>query len=164
LGRLPEKRQRLAAECAAIGRDPSELRTSIEAVLVLGRDATEVEAALAPAEKRYAGPGWGLHEGGFIGTPAVIVARIRAPASQALRDPRDQGAAVLRGARPRPSRRKARRRSGGRAVEPRGAPPARRARRHPVFLARCGGQGGARSVPRGEDPRAPRGPGRARAL
>ena len=84
LGQFQEKRRRLAAECAAIGRDPSELRTSIEAVLVPGRDATEVEAALASAEKRYAGPGWGLHEGGFIGTPDVVVARIRELAAQGV--------------------------------------------------------------------------------
>ena len=37
---------------------------------------TSLAAARSWAERRYRGPGWGLEEGGFIGTPAAIVDRI----------------------------------------------------------------------------------------
>jgi alkanesulfonate monooxygenase SsuD/methylene tetrahydromethanopterin reductase-like flavin-dependent oxidoreductase (luciferase family) len=77
LGRLDAKRRALEAECARIDRDPREVRVSLESVLVIGRDESAVTSALAVAEKRYPGPGWGLHDGGFVGTPPRIVARIR---------------------------------------------------------------------------------------
>ena len=62
--------------CAAIGRDPATLRRSHQAVLVLAADDRQLADALAKAERRYGGPGWGLHEGGYIGTPAQVVDRI----------------------------------------------------------------------------------------
>jgi len=84
LGKLDAKLRALAAECEAVGRRPAELRKSIEAVLVTGRDEREVAAARALAERRYPGPGWGLHEGGFIGTPDEIVTRIRELAARGV--------------------------------------------------------------------------------
>jgi len=84
LGRLADRRKRLADECAKTDRDPAAIRTSIEAVLALARDASEVAASLELAEKRYAGPGWGLREGGFIGTADRIVARIRELVAQGV--------------------------------------------------------------------------------
>ena len=32
---------------------------------------------MARAERRYPGPGWGLHEGGYVGTPDEVIARIQ---------------------------------------------------------------------------------------
>jgi alkanesulfonate monooxygenase SsuD/methylene tetrahydromethanopterin reductase-like flavin-dependent oxidoreductase (luciferase family) len=75
------KRRALATECERIGRDPDTLRISIEAVLALARDEKALEGARPLAEKRFGGPGWGLREGGFIGTPATVAARIRELAS-----------------------------------------------------------------------------------
>lgn len=76
LGELGHKQAALAAECARIGRDPESLGLSLEAVLVLVRERAEVDAALALARRRFAGPGWGLDAGGFVGTPDDVVARI----------------------------------------------------------------------------------------
>jgi len=77
LGDLAAKRAVLERECGAIGRDPADIRISLEAVLVLGRDRAALGDALALAERRFPGPGFGLHEGGFIGTPDEIVATLR---------------------------------------------------------------------------------------
>ena len=76
LGELARKREVLAAECERIGRDPSTIRTSLEAVMVLAPDEATLTEALPKAERRFAGEGWGLHEGGFIGTPPAVVDRI----------------------------------------------------------------------------------------
>jgi F420-dependent oxidoreductase-like protein len=66
----------LDAECEKIGRDPAEIRRSQEAVLVIAADDAALTEALAKADRRFPGPGWGLHEGGYIGTPPAIVDRI----------------------------------------------------------------------------------------
>jgi len=76
LGRLPEAQASLDAECERQGRDPETLRRSLEAVLVLAADESGVVEARAKAERRYAGPGWGVEDGGFVGTPAQVVDRI----------------------------------------------------------------------------------------
>jgi len=76
LGELDHKREVLARECEKIGRDPASIRTSLEAVMVLGADDAGLAEPLAKAERRFPGPGWGLHEGGYIGTPATLVDRI----------------------------------------------------------------------------------------
>lgn len=73
-----ESRRLLEEECAAIGRDPATLGTSHEAVLVLAPDERSLEEARARAERRYGGPGWGLAAGGYVGTPAMVAARIAA--------------------------------------------------------------------------------------
>lgn len=76
LGRRVEASAALDRECERQGRDPATLRRSVEAVLVLGSDEDELAAARAAAERRYHGPGWGVDEGGFVGTPAAVVDRI----------------------------------------------------------------------------------------
>ena len=78
LGDLDHKRDVLAAECERIGRDPSTIRISVEAVMVLGADDAALAEQAAKAERRFPGPGWGLHEGGYLGTPPAIVDRIGA--------------------------------------------------------------------------------------
>jgi len=76
LGEIEHKRDVLLAECGRIGRDPATIRTSEEAVLVIAPDSVSLGAALAKAERRFGAPGFGLHEGGYIGTPSAIVDRI----------------------------------------------------------------------------------------
>lgn len=76
LGRWEQIAPRLDAACEEIGRDPASLRRSIEAVLVLAPDDRSLSSARARAERRYPGPGWGLEEGGFVGTPAAVVDRV----------------------------------------------------------------------------------------
>lgn len=78
LADLDHKREVLAAECERIGRDPSTIRISLEAVMVLGADDAALAEQVGKAERRFPGPGWGLHEGGYLGTPAAIVDRIGA--------------------------------------------------------------------------------------
>lgn len=53
------------------------MRCSLEAVLVLVAERTQVDAARALALRRFAGPGWGVAEGGFVGTPDDVIERIR---------------------------------------------------------------------------------------
>jgi alkanesulfonate monooxygenase SsuD/methylene tetrahydromethanopterin reductase-like flavin-dependent oxidoreductase (luciferase family) len=77
LGELDRKRAALVRECEAIGRDPASIRLSIEAVLVLAADDAALADARARAARRFPGTGWGLDAGGFVGTPATVVARIR---------------------------------------------------------------------------------------
>ena len=62
--------------CAVAGRDPASIRRSLEAVLVLAASPSSLEPTQTRAERRYGGPGWGLREGGFIGTPSMVVDRI----------------------------------------------------------------------------------------
>jgi alkanesulfonate monooxygenase SsuD/methylene tetrahydromethanopterin reductase-like flavin-dependent oxidoreductase (luciferase family) len=76
LGVWRERGATLDAACDAIGRDPATVRRSLEAVLVVTDDDHALVDATARAERRYAGPGWGLAEGGFVGTPPAIVDRI----------------------------------------------------------------------------------------
>ena len=72
-----EERQRALDEhCAAIGRDPAEIRRSHEAILVLVPDEASLAEARATAERRYGGPGWGMEAGGYIGTPDMVADRI----------------------------------------------------------------------------------------
>ncbi len=49
---------------------------SVEAVLALAPDDAALEGVRAVAERRFGGPGFGLHEGGLIGTPSAIVDRL----------------------------------------------------------------------------------------
>lgn len=77
LGELPRKLAVLRHECRQIGRDPSTLRISEEAVMALVGAHAEVEQSRALAERRFPGPGWGFAAGGYCGTPDEIVTRIR---------------------------------------------------------------------------------------
>lgn len=76
LGEIEHKRSVLLGECDRIGRDPATIRISEEAVLVIAPDDASLGDALAKAERRFGAPGFGLHEGGYIGTPPAIVDRI----------------------------------------------------------------------------------------
>ena len=78
LGELDAKRASLNRACEQAGRDPGSVATSIEAVLVLAADEHSLPEAVALAERRFGGPGFGLHAGGFIGTSGAIRARIGA--------------------------------------------------------------------------------------
>jgi alkanesulfonate monooxygenase SsuD/methylene tetrahydromethanopterin reductase-like flavin-dependent oxidoreductase (luciferase family) len=73
LGVYDQKWAVLEDLCREEGRDPAELRVSQQAVLVLTATDAAVADATAVAERRYGGPGWGLHSGGFIGTPDQVV-------------------------------------------------------------------------------------------
>jgi alkanesulfonate monooxygenase SsuD/methylene tetrahydromethanopterin reductase-like flavin-dependent oxidoreductase (luciferase family) len=49
---------------------------SVEAVLALAPDDAALDAVQQLAEKRFGGPGFGLHDGGLIGTPPAVVDRL----------------------------------------------------------------------------------------
>jgi alkanesulfonate monooxygenase SsuD/methylene tetrahydromethanopterin reductase-like flavin-dependent oxidoreductase (luciferase family) len=78
LGAIDEKRAALAAACERIGRDPAEIRCSIEAVLAIAPDDASLPAVRSLAERRFGSPAFGLHDGGFVGTPPAIVDRVAA--------------------------------------------------------------------------------------
>ncbi len=80
----PAARRRLDRECERAGRDPADVATSLEAVLVVAPDDGSVAEARARAERRFAGERWGLEAGGFIGTPSAIVDRIGRLAEQGV--------------------------------------------------------------------------------
>ena len=84
LARFTEAVRALDTECERIGRDPASLRRSIEAVLVLCPDQPGWTRAREWLGRRYGGPGWGLEEGGFIGTPAAVIDRIGTFAEQGV--------------------------------------------------------------------------------
>jgi alkanesulfonate monooxygenase SsuD/methylene tetrahydromethanopterin reductase-like flavin-dependent oxidoreductase (luciferase family) len=77
LGELEHKVSVLRSLCADIGRDPASIVMSVEAVLALAPDEQSLPAVRAFAEKRFGGPGFGLQEGGLIGTAPMIVERLR---------------------------------------------------------------------------------------
>jgi alkanesulfonate monooxygenase SsuD/methylene tetrahydromethanopterin reductase-like flavin-dependent oxidoreductase (luciferase family) len=74
----------LEAECARIGRDPADLRISHQAVVALAPDEATLPAVRAEAQRRYGTPGWGLEAGGFVGTPPMVVDRIRTLAARGV--------------------------------------------------------------------------------
>lgn len=75
LDRLTELNGLLDAECEKIGRDPGEIRRSVEGVLVVA-PPDQLDEAMARARRRYGWPGFGLDAGGFAGTPAQVTDRI----------------------------------------------------------------------------------------
>jgi alkanesulfonate monooxygenase SsuD/methylene tetrahydromethanopterin reductase-like flavin-dependent oxidoreductase (luciferase family) len=76
LGELEHKLSVLRSICDRIGRDPSTIVLSVEAVMALAPDDSSVPAVRQLAEKRFGIPAFGLHEGGLIGTPPAIVDRL----------------------------------------------------------------------------------------
>jgi alkanesulfonate monooxygenase SsuD/methylene tetrahydromethanopterin reductase-like flavin-dependent oxidoreductase (luciferase family) len=66
----------LRALCEDIGRDPATIVMSVEAVLAIAPDDAALDEVTRVAEKRFGGPGFGLHDGGLIGTPRAIVDRL----------------------------------------------------------------------------------------
>ncbi len=71
-----EAQRALDDECQKIDRDPSAIRRSHEAVLVMTPDDHSLRQALERAERRYGSAGWGLNEGGYVGTPNAVIERI----------------------------------------------------------------------------------------
>jgi len=77
LGELEHKVSALRSICADIGRDPDSIVLSVEAVMALAPDEASLPDVRRIAEKRFGGPGFGLHDAGLIGTPQAIVSRLR---------------------------------------------------------------------------------------
>ena len=77
LGELEHKLAVLRSICSGIGRDPSTIVMSVEAVMALAPDEQSLPKVREFAEKRFGGPGFGLTEGGLIGTAPMIVERLR---------------------------------------------------------------------------------------
>jgi alkanesulfonate monooxygenase SsuD/methylene tetrahydromethanopterin reductase-like flavin-dependent oxidoreductase (luciferase family) len=78
LGELEHKVAVLRSICEEIGRDPDTIVMSVEAVMALAPDDSSLPQVRQLAERRFGGPGFGLHEGGLIGTPELIVDRLNA--------------------------------------------------------------------------------------
>ena len=76
LGELEHKLSVLRSNCEAIDRDPDSVVLSIEAVMALAPDDASLPKVREIAERRFGGPGFGLHDGGLIGTPPAIVDRV----------------------------------------------------------------------------------------
>jgi alkanesulfonate monooxygenase SsuD/methylene tetrahydromethanopterin reductase-like flavin-dependent oxidoreductase (luciferase family) len=76
LGELDHKVSVLRSICDEIGRDPSSIVMSVEAVMALAQDEASLPAVRELAEKRFGAPAFGLAEGGLIGTAPAIVDRL----------------------------------------------------------------------------------------
>jgi alkanesulfonate monooxygenase SsuD/methylene tetrahydromethanopterin reductase-like flavin-dependent oxidoreductase (luciferase family) len=76
LGELEHKISVLWSICDEIGRDPSTIVMSIEAVMALAPDDATLPGVRQLAEKRFGIPAFGLAEGGLVGTPSMIVDRL----------------------------------------------------------------------------------------
>ena len=76
LGELEHKISVLRSICDEIGRDPSTIVMSIEAVMALAADDASLPGVRQLAEKRFGVPAFGLNEGGLVGTPSAIVDRL----------------------------------------------------------------------------------------
>lgn len=76
LGQLEHKVSVLRSICEDIGRDPATIVLSVEAVMALAPDDASLAKVRQIAERRFGAPGFGLHEGGLIGTPPTIVERL----------------------------------------------------------------------------------------
>ena len=76
LSEMQHKLTVLRSLCEDIGRDPSSIVMSVEAVLAIAPDQTALPAVRQLAEKRFGDPAFGLHDGGLIGTPQAIVDRL----------------------------------------------------------------------------------------
>jgi F420-dependent oxidoreductase-like protein len=77
LGELEHKVSVLRSICEEVGRDPSSIVLSIEAVMALAPDDASLPAVRQLAEKRFGVPAFGLKEGGLVGTPPAIVDRLQ---------------------------------------------------------------------------------------
>ncbi|ORB27983.1 LLM class flavin-dependent oxidoreductase [Mycolicibacterium parafortuitum] len=76
LDQIEPKIAALRSICSEIGRDPDSIVLSIEAVMALAPDASSLPDVRGLAEKRFGGPGFGLHDTGLIGTADQIVDRL----------------------------------------------------------------------------------------
>lgn len=78
LDQIEPKIAALRSICGDIDRDPETIVLSIEAVMAVAPDQAALESVRGLAEKRFGGPGFGLHDTGLIGTPAEIVDKLGA--------------------------------------------------------------------------------------
>jgi len=76
LGELEQKTSVLRSICQQVGRDPSTIVLSVEAVMALAPDDSSLPAVRQLAEKRFGMPAFGLREGGLVGTAPAIVERL----------------------------------------------------------------------------------------
>ncbi|KUI42725.1 luciferase [Mycobacterium sp. IS-1590] len=76
LGELHHKVSVLRGICEDVGRDPSSIVLSVEAVMALAPDEASLPEVRRLAEKRFGAPAFGLEEAGLIGTPPAIVDRL----------------------------------------------------------------------------------------
>lgn len=77
LGELDRKLSVLREICEDIGRDPSTIVLSIEAVMALAPDDASLPAVRQLAEKRFGVPAFGLKEGGLVGTASAVIDRLQ---------------------------------------------------------------------------------------
>jgi alkanesulfonate monooxygenase SsuD/methylene tetrahydromethanopterin reductase-like flavin-dependent oxidoreductase (luciferase family) len=82
LGELEHKVSVLRSICDDIGRDPSSIVLSVEAVMALAPNDAALPGVRRLAEKRFGMPAFGLQAGGLIGTAPAIVDRIGQLAAQ----------------------------------------------------------------------------------
>lgn len=78
LGELAHKAGLLHRLCADVGRDPASIVLSVEAVLALAPDDASLPKVREVAQRRFGGAGFGLHDSGLVGTPPMIVEKLRA--------------------------------------------------------------------------------------
>jgi len=76
LAELEPKLAALHRICDDIGRDPATIVMSVEAVLALAPDDTALGKTRELAEKRFGDKGFGLREGGLVGTPTAVIERL----------------------------------------------------------------------------------------
>jgi alkanesulfonate monooxygenase SsuD/methylene tetrahydromethanopterin reductase-like flavin-dependent oxidoreductase (luciferase family) len=76
LGELEHKVAVLRGLCEDIGRDPASIVLSVEAVVALAPDDESLPKVREVAERRFGGPGFGLHDSDLIGTPQLIVDKL----------------------------------------------------------------------------------------
>ena len=76
LGEIDHKLSVLRCICDDVGRDPASIVMSVEAVMALAPDEAALPSVRQTAERRFGAPGFGLHDGGLIGTPPAIVERL----------------------------------------------------------------------------------------
>jgi alkanesulfonate monooxygenase SsuD/methylene tetrahydromethanopterin reductase-like flavin-dependent oxidoreductase (luciferase family) len=78
LGELEHKVAVLRRLCSEIGRDPDSIVLSVEAVMALAPDEASLPRVREVAERRFGGPGFGLHDSDLIGTPGIMIEKLQA--------------------------------------------------------------------------------------
>ncbi|CAN5667789.1 hypothetical protein BH09ACT7_BH09ACT7_30940 [soil metagenome] len=78
LGELAHKVAVLRSMCDDIGRDPASIVLSVEAVMALAPDDASLPKVRDIAERRFGGPGFGLHDSDLIGTPPQMIEKLQA--------------------------------------------------------------------------------------
>lgn len=76
LADIEAKLAALRSICEDVGRDPADIVLSVEAVMALAPDDAALPRVREFAEKRFGGPGFGLHDAGLVGTAPAIVDRL----------------------------------------------------------------------------------------